>query len=131
MRLYIAGPMSGKPNNNAAAFAAAAGRLRSEGHEVHSPVEFDWNSGVDHTRQATDTEYEDYLGRDFEVIHECDAVVFLPGFEWSGGAGREGRLAIELGKPLFLYIPELPGALMTIGANTFLAQTTTERARAE
>ena len=40
MRIYISGPVSGMPDNNVAAFATAAYRLRQAGHEVYSPVEF-------------------------------------------------------------------------------------------
>lgn len=39
MRVFISGPVSGMPDNNVAAFATAAYRLRKAGHEVYSPVE--------------------------------------------------------------------------------------------
>ena len=39
MKYYIAGPMTGRPNNNFQAFHAAAANLRGQGHEVVNPAE--------------------------------------------------------------------------------------------
>ena len=41
MRLYLAGPMSGKPQMNFPAFEKAAKSLRRRGHDVVSPAELD------------------------------------------------------------------------------------------
>ena len=38
MKVYISGPMHGVPDENADAFALAASRLASLGHEVLTPV---------------------------------------------------------------------------------------------
>ena len=130
MILYIAGPMTGRPNHNREAFERAAARLRAYGHEVLSPVEFDHNTGIEVDGDGWNVDddlYEELLQRDFELIDRAEGVALLDGWERSGGVGREGTFAVALRKPLFLYLPAIPGALMTLGANTFLAMATTER----
>ena len=44
-RLYIAGPMSGKPYLNVAAFDAATERLATAGYYVVSPIDLDRRAG--------------------------------------------------------------------------------------
>lgn len=130
MKLYLSGPMTGKPDHNKPAFDAAAADLRGRGYEVVSPVELDHNSGVElgspDGYTVSDDDYAKYLERDFEALADCDGVVFIKGWETSGGAGREGRYAIQLGLYLYLYSPDNP-ILLQMPRNFFLAYSTTER----
>lgn len=101
--VYVAGPMSGKPQLNFPAFRRAAQRLRDAGYEVVSPVELDEEDGldpdVDDVLPGT-WEWVRCLMRDLEVVHEVDAVVVLPGYTKSRGAYMEANLAMMLGKPV-------------------------------
>ena len=106
MKLYLSGPMTGRPNNNQEAFAEAAAELRKRGHEVVSPPELDHNKGQDLSGdglQASDEEWAGFVEEDLKSIDQCDGVVFLFGWDTSGGAGREGKHAIELGLELYLW----------------------------
>lgn len=109
MTLYLSGPMTGIPEYNAPAFHVAAQILRAEGHTVISPAEMDAEeghvSGEAEGWVGPEEEYERLLKRDFEIIEDVDAIVFLPGWENSGGAGREGEVALKLGKALYVYYP--------------------------
>jgi nucleoside 2-deoxyribosyltransferase len=109
MKIYLAGPMRGKPNFNFPAFDYAAAKLREQGHEVFSPA--------DHDREQNGPEIEinptgdeaicekqfgfsirDALGADLTwICREADAVALLPGWEHSTGATAERATAIALG----------------------------------
>lgn len=128
MKVYLSGPMSGYPNNNAGVFRTAAAALKSMGHEVTSPVELDEGNGVDLSREATDLEYESLLERDLAIIPGHDGMVLLPGWEKSGGVGREGRVALEHGLKLYTWRPETPRGLYVLDAGRFMHASTTRRA---
>lgn len=129
MKVYLSGPMTGRPDHNRAQFDQAAADLRRRGYEVVSPAELDHNAGIDLDSDdgftVGDAEYEQYIERDLEALDGCDAVVFLEGWSTSGGAGREGRHAIRKGMALFIYMPERP--LLQMGEKYFLAYSTVKR----
>lgn len=101
---YLAGPMSGIPQFNFPAFELAATKLRElSGVKVINPVELD-----DEETRATclasedgnpdDMSWGDCLGRDVRVLaNECDAIMFLPGWEHSKGACLEACVGLLLG----------------------------------
>lgn len=94
--VYLAGPMTGIPQKNHPAFAAAAEKLRLAGHKVICPAEFD-PGGEDSW----------YVGMrfDIEVIaRHCHAIAVLDGFETSKGANMEMVVAMALGLD-FIPIP--------------------------
>jgi hypothetical protein len=91
-RIYIAGPMTGKPDYNFPAFRAAAERLQRAGWEAVNPAE---NFGG-----RTDLPRDSYLRADIELLLRCDAMAMLPGWRDSRGARLEYLLAIELGLEL-------------------------------
>lgn len=133
MRLYVSGGMTGWPDNNEAAFDEAAATLRAMGHYVETPVE--WGRRDKEVLKgdgfnATDEEYEGFLERDLAQIsrENFDAVVFIQGWRTSGGAGREGRKAIENGLGLFVLEN---GLLLSLTPEQFLANSRTERLRRE
>lgn len=88
-RVYIAGPMTGYPDCNFAAFHAAAERLAQAGWKVFNPAE---NFGG-----RKDLPREEYLRLDLAVLARCDAIAMLPGWEDSRGAKLEYLVARELG----------------------------------
>jgi hypothetical protein len=130
MRVYLAGPMSGHKDHNKEAFATAAADLRERGYDVVSPAELDFDEGIDISSPdgytVSDADYAYMLRRDFEHISDCDGVAFLDGWSKSGGCGREGRYALQLELPLYVYAgPGRP--LLRMGPQYFLSYSTTER----
>jgi nucleoside 2-deoxyribosyltransferase len=88
-RIYIAGPMTGRPDFNFPAFHAAAARLRRAGWQVVNPAE---NFGG-----RTDLPRATYLRADIVLLAQCDAIALLPGWDGSAGATLEAIIAVELG----------------------------------
>lgn len=104
MRVYVAGPMRGRPEWNFPAFTAAAERLRAAGHDVVSPAEHDLEMGFDPTGMTGHEDLSDLgfdlrkaLVWDLEQVSESDGVFLLPGWEQSAGARAEHALAVALG----------------------------------
>lgn len=86
-RIYLAGPMSGMPDNNYPAFAAETIRLRGLGYEVVSPAEINPEGATWH----------ECMRRDVAALVTCDHVATLPDWEKSQGATLEVYLADRLG----------------------------------
>jgi len=87
-RIYIAGPIRGKPDYNRAAFAKAADRLRAQGYQVYNPAA----ANLEHLPLNR------IMGIVLEQLCECDAIAMLPQWWRSGGARIEWMLAGYLGK---------------------------------
>jgi Domain of unknown function (DUF4406) len=87
MRIYIAGPMSGLPDNNYPAFQEAAKRLRVAGYEVLSPAELD---------VPKDSSWEGWMRASLAMMLKCDEVALLPEWHKSVGARLEQNLAAQL-----------------------------------
>jgi hypothetical protein len=105
VKVYVAGPMTGYPEFNYPAFEAAAKWLRLAGHEVVSPHEVNPPSvGFDHP-------WDWYMRRDLVALMDVEAVVVLPGWEASKGAGLETYIARALGMPIY----ELAGMEEAVG----------------
>lgn len=112
LRVYISGPMTGRPGMNAPAFFAAAHALREAGHVPVNPVEVCQQLGL--------TEWTDCMRADIKALCDCDAIALLPGWEMSQGAQLELHIAHRLGLmigPLETYIereqvvqPTMPGS---------------------
>lgn len=131
MILYLSGPMTGYPDHNKALFADAAHWLRTWGdHKVISPAELDHNAGVDLDGtgwEVDDEQYEQFIDRDLDHLAQAEGIVFLPGWSRSGGAGREGEHALELGMKLYLWVPETPTYLFRMPRWLFTKYRTTNR----
>lgn len=82
MRLYLAGPMTGYPNENVARFAELAGYLRYRGYEVVNPGEFD--QGLS---------YDTLILLGLRALGDCDGVATHGKWRESNGAASEVRLA--------------------------------------
>ena len=87
-RTYLAGPMSGLPDDNFPAFHAAAGALRAIGQVVENPAE---------NPAPADPTWENYLRAALTQMLRCDSILLLPGWEESRGAKLEKYVAEALG----------------------------------
>lgn len=110
-KVYIAGPMTGRPHYNHAAFAEAKRRWQEAGYIVQTP--FDANSRVwqrhygrpfDPTVDTCD--YGDPLLRemfaeDISTMLHSDLVALLPGWEYSSGVSRELPVALLFEMPTY------------------------------
>ena len=82
MKVYISGPMTGKPDYNRAAFYLAAERLKRQGH---IPKHTAWM--VDGLDRA------DYMRNSIQLMLTCEAIYLLSGWENSLGAKVEKSIA--------------------------------------
>lgn len=83
MRVYISGPMTGRPDNIIDEFNKAEDLLLKAGYEVLNPT----SDGLANTAL-----YEDHVRAGLRMLSVADALAFLPGWERSRGA----RLEIEI-----------------------------------
>lgn len=90
-KIYIAGPMTGRPDFNYPAFHLAAEQLRAKGCTVENPAENDLPPG---------REWHEYLRNALTKMLTCDAVAVLHGWESSKGAALEVHVARALGMPV-------------------------------
>ena len=90
MIAYLSGPMTGLPDQNYAAFQAAADRLRGHGVQVISPHEIT-PPGVG------PWSWEAHMRVDLAALLTADVIVLLPGWETSRGARLEKAVADALG----------------------------------
>ena len=110
MKIYLAGPMRGRPEFNFPAFYAAADKLRADGHSVFSPAERDnarhgrdiskGNATGDMVQAVRDHGFDirEALADDTAFIcREADAIALMPGWRDSKGATAEHALAVSLG----------------------------------
>lgn len=110
-RVYIAGPMTGKPAYNFPAFDAAAEKWRAAGWEVSNPADITravWKeaNGTDFNPEVDKCDYGDPLLRkmmaaDIAAVVDCDAIALLPGWGQSRGATVELLMALNHDKPAY------------------------------
>jgi hypothetical protein len=99
VKVYIAGPMTGLPDYNYPAFAAASDALAAAGYEPVSPA----------GELIDGWEWHHYLRRALQQMLTCEGVALLPGWELSRGARIEKRLAHDLCMPVW-QLADLVGA---------------------
>ena len=110
MKIYLAGPMRGRPLFNFAEFFRVAMRLRAMGHDVLNPAERDMAAGfnpallIEHPENAAVFSLGDAFLWDFDAIVSADAIVLLEGWRESKGAQAELVLAMSLGRKVFEYV---------------------------
>jgi hypothetical protein len=93
VKLYVAGPMSGLPDDNYPEFNRVTKILRDQGYFVINPAEaFDG----DHTRPRSD-----YARVDIEALLTVEGVVLLDGWGTSEGACTEVPIGLWLGLDFF------------------------------
>lgn len=88
-KLYLAGPMRGKPNHNREEFFAKAQKLSDAGHWVVNPA------ALDADREPRS--WFDAMRRDIKCLVDCDGLAYLDGWANSDGASIEVDLASDLG----------------------------------
>ena len=93
MKIYIAGPMTGRPDLNFPAFFAAAHALRSMGLEVANPAELN---------PDPKTPWIQCMRRDITELLTCDQIYLLRGWETSKGARLEHHIAVHLNLELVM-----------------------------
>lgn len=98
--MYIAGPMSGYPDYNHAAFNKKASELHSLGFNVLNPAEIDGGS--------TNKPWDYYMRKAIALLVQADAVVVLDGWENSKGAKLELAIASALRMPVEYPTPIPP-----------------------
>ena len=98
-RIYIAGPMQGKPLYNFPLFDEAAASLERDGFEPVNPAELDRQAGFDPANGdvVTPEFLEQARKRDLEALLTCDGILMLPGWEKSKGAKAEYAVALWAG----------------------------------
>ena len=94
-RIYIAGPMTGLPENNYPAFHDAAARLRRRAWHVENPAE----NPQPHTDAAC--EWTAYMRMGVSQLMTCHAIYMLPGWQKSKGASLEYFIAKRLGLTIY------------------------------
>lgn len=95
MKLYLSGPITGKPDGNRAAFSRAFVDLIAAGHNAVNPHLI----GDELAREfgSINPEWADYMRSDIAELMTCDGVATLPGWVESRGACIEVHLAQALG----------------------------------
>lgn len=102
LKLYLSGPMTGLPECNYPAFAAAAQHLRNRGATVVSPHELPAdcpgcaNTGIEHS-------WAEHMRVDLAALLTCDVIVLLPGWSESKGAQLEKTVAEAVGLMVIDY----------------------------
>lgn len=87
-RVYVSGPMSGRPLHNFPAFYRASAKLRKLGYKVHNPAV----KGI-----IDGWTWEKYMRYDLIKLMTCDTILLLKGWSRSPGARLEYHNAKKLG----------------------------------
>ena len=105
MKIYIAGPMSGYPDNNYGAFLRKQQELEEAGWEVINPCEMDLEAGLRPDVEFTRKDYMRAARRDLKALKSVDAIYMMSGYENSPGANWEWAFAKEEGILIYYEIP--------------------------
>jgi hypothetical protein len=102
MKCYVAGPMRGYDRYNFVEFDKAKDWLIEQGWDVTSPADIDRAEGITGYTQVLPPGFmHAVMRRDFQAICECDAVVFLKGWEKSTGSNAERFVGEQIGLAFF------------------------------
>ena len=99
-RIYLSGPMAGKPDLNREAFSRAESEFSANGFDVVNPhaisCEVMRNYALRWNFLTDDEKYRLFLGHDLLNLCKCDEAHFLKGWQYSTGANMEHSIAIGL-----------------------------------
>lgn len=95
-RIYIAGPMSGKPQYNYPAFMRAETQLKAMGYEVVNPATMGDAYCTPDELSADQKLLKRLMLDELRECANCDAIYLLRGWEKSVGARAELALALHL-----------------------------------
>lgn len=96
--IYIAGPMTGLPENNYPAFNTAEQQLRAAGYDVLNPVTSSSRSDAPVIPDAIDDmRWDDYMRNGINQLIRADGIALLPDWFKSKGARIEEGIAQQLG----------------------------------
>lgn len=103
MIVYVSGPITGVPDGNRPAFAAACAHLERLGHQPINP--HDLHHG------ATDLSWHAHMRRDLAVmLARADAIATLDGWGASEGACLEVEIARHVAIPVW-RLHDVPSAV--------------------
>lgn len=123
MRIYLSGPMRGRPNLNRHSFDYYVDALleTDEVTEVFNPwvEDPDYRPGYEYPRE----EMIEFMSRDISALEQCDAIFMMPEWWTSRGAVAELAYAHAVGIPATDYLgrqiefntPRNPNYLRTDG----------------
>lgn len=104
--VYVAGPMTGYPHHNFPLFFKAERELKKLGYKVINPARMDVEAGeltID-GEIVKQTDPRSIAERDLlAILHDCDGVVLLPGWNFSKGARTERALAEWMNMSILSY----------------------------
>lgn len=100
LRIYIAGPMTGLPDNNYPAFHDAAARLWKRAWHVENPAE----NPVPHVND--NCSWTAYMRMGVSQLMTCHAIYLLPGWQQSKGASLEYMVAQQLGWAVYEHVKQ-------------------------
>jgi len=103
LRLYVSGPMTGYEDFNFPAFDEAAETLRALSFEVRTPAE-----NLNGQPKVEGWNWSTFIRKDIANLLWVDAVVVLPGWEYSKGACMEIRIALAIDIPILSSATLLP-----------------------
>lgn len=105
MKVYLAGPMTGRFEFNFNSFDRAAKMIRDIGWEVLSPAEMFPDEQKNPKLRGT-REYSEYVKASLKLLLEAEVIVLLPGWSASDGAVQEFNIARMCGMLLMYFDPD-------------------------
>jgi len=106
-RVYLSGPMTGRPAFGFPAFFEAEEFLKDQGWKVVNPARLDVELGfVPSLDEAMPHEF--YMKRDLPLLIGCDAIALLPEWWTSKGAHQELNVAMMCGLDVISATDGLP-----------------------
>jgi hypothetical protein len=101
-KIYISGPITGKPNGNVLGFSEASAQILIAGNYPLNPL----LNGL-----PPDAPWEAHMRADIKMICDADAVQMIDGWSESRGARIEHGIALSLGIPILYPSNEPPSSV--------------------
>lgn len=99
MKIYIILPIAGHDIEEVVASCIyVSGVIQAKGHTPVSPLD---------VSPDPDATYAEHMGNDIEALLNCDAVLFLPGYQKSKGCRLEYEAAVIYGKEMYFDLDEI------------------------